>query len=200
MKIKYTGPRPIINQHGVTFKDGKEDKYVYLLIGIQILQAIDKDFSEQKTYSYDITTQRVSDEVILKTLLKYAPNLEVDIKKEKRDYLAHLEHEIEQIKQRDTLSDVEKEVWINNLELMKNYRVQRAINKIYYMHNINEIAKIIKREKIEEIDTPFYEKYWHVLRTVQGELSKNRSSINSDLKIDKNPKGDMVAKLRISNL
>jgi len=43
MTIKYVGPRPTISHRGINFKDGKEDKYVYLMIGIQILQAIDKD-------------------------------------------------------------------------------------------------------------------------------------------------------------
>ncbi len=83
---------------------------------------------------------------------------------------------------------------------MKEYRIQRAINKIYYMHNVFEIASVIKREKITEIDTPFYEKYWHVLRTLQGELLKYKNSINTELKIEKNSKGDMVSKLLISNI
>ena len=57
MKIEYAGPRPIISQHGVQFKDGKEDKYVYLMISIQILQAIDKNYEGHKSYSYDSSKQ-----------------------------------------------------------------------------------------------------------------------------------------------
>ncbi len=199
MVIKYTGPRPHITHHGVTFKDGKEDKYVYLMIGIQILQAIDKDFGKQKSYSYDINTKRLSNEEILKIMLQYEPSLEYDAKKERKTYEKKLDNEIKEVKNKN-LSDIEKDIFVNNLEIMKEYRIQRAINKIYYMHNIYEIATIIKREKIKEIDTPFYEKYWHVLRTIQGELSKGKSSINTDLKIEKNDKEDMVAKLFISNI
>ena len=40
-KIRYSGPRPMISQYGIEFKEGKEDKYVYLTISIQILKAID---------------------------------------------------------------------------------------------------------------------------------------------------------------
>ena len=58
MTIKYAGPRPTISHHGVEFKDGKEDKYVYLMIGIQILKAIDKNYEDHKSYSYDTTTKR----------------------------------------------------------------------------------------------------------------------------------------------
>jgi len=199
MQIKYVGPRPFITHHGITFKDGKEDKYVYLMIGFQILKAIDKDFSEQKSYSYDVNSKRFSNEEILSAMLQYEPNLEHDITKEITLYEQKLNHEIEDVANKN-LSQIEKEVLVNNLKIMKEYRIQRAINKIYYMHNVFEIASVIKREKIAEIDTPFYEKYWHVLRTLQGELLKYKNSINTELKIEKNSKGDMVSKLLISNI
>ncbi|WP_024954256.1 hypothetical protein [Sulfurospirillum arcachonense] len=200
MKIKYSGPRPFITHHGVTFKDGKEDKYVYLMIGIQILQAIDKDFGEKKSYSYDITTKRLSNEEILNIMLQYEPSLEKDTNLERISYEEKLDEEIYNVSTKDNLTELEKEILANNLKIMKEYRIQRAINKIYYMHNIYEIGSVIKREKITEIDTPFYEKYWHVLRTIQGELTKGKSSINTELKIEENAKGDMVAKLLISNI
>ena len=199
MQIKYAGPRPLITHHGITFKDGKEDKYVYLMIAIQILKAIDKDFGEQKAYSYDTDTKRLSNEEILNTMLQYEPNLERDTKGEIVSYEQKLDNEIEDVENKNLL-DLEKEILVNNLEIMKEYRLQRAINKIYYMHSVYEISTIIKRERIHEINTPFYEKYWHVLRTIQGELVKGKSSINSSLKIEKNDKGDMVAKLLITNI
>lgn len=198
MKIKYTGPRPSITHHGIVL-EGKEDKYVYLVIGEQILKAIDKNFSEHKSYSYDISTKKSSDEEILKTIMAYEPNLEQHIMIEKENYEKKLDDEIEQARNKENLSELEQDVLVNNLKIMKEYRIQRAVNKIYYMHNIHEIAQIIKREQIAEIDTPFYQKYLHVLRTIQGELAKENSSIKTDLKIEKNSDNLMVAKLLISN-
>ncbi len=55
------------------------------MIGIQILQAIDKDFGKQKSYSYDINTKRLSNEEILKIMLQYEPSLEYDAKKRKKN-------------------------------------------------------------------------------------------------------------------
>ncbi len=199
MQIKYAGPKPLITHNGVTFKDGKEDKYVYLMIGIQILKAIDKNFGEQKSYSYDVNTKRLSNEEILNVMLEYEPNLELDTSAERAIYEDKLDGEIEDVANKN-ISDLEKEILVNNLQIMKDYRIQRAVNKIYYMHNIYDIATIIKREKITEINTPFYEKYWHVLRTLQGELAKGKRSINTDLKIEKNDKNEMVAKLLILNI
>ncbi|MBL0721549.1 MAG: hypothetical protein JJV88_03090 [Sulfurovum sp.] len=199
MNVKYAGPKVFITHHGVTFEDGKEDKYVYLMIGIQILKAIDKDFGEQKSYSYDINTKRLNNEEIKQTMLKYEPQIEQKTYQEIETYKKRLETEIEDVKNKN-LTELEKEVLTNNLQIMKDYRLQRASNKIYYMYNIKKIAAIIKREKITEIDTPFYEKYWHVLMTIQGELAKERVPIGSELKIEKNNKGDMVSKLIVLNI
>ncbi|DAB32917.1 MAG TPA: hypothetical protein CFH79_01290 [Sulfurospirillum sp. UBA11407] len=198
MKIKYTGPRPHITHHGITFKDGKDDKYVYLTIAIQILQAIDKDFSDQKSYIYDASTKRLDDETMISILLSYENSLEEDVKKERVSYERKLDEEIEVVKMKENLNEDEKKTWINNLEIMREYRIQRAVNKIFYMHTIKEIAKIIRREKIQEIDTPFFEKFWHVLRTVHGELLSGKSPINSELKVEKDADSNMIARLKIA--
>jgi len=197
MKIEYAGPRPIISQHGVQFKDGKEDKYVYLMISIQILQAIDKDYEGHKSYSYDASTKRFSDSEIHDILDSYETTLEEDVLKEEASYALKIENEIEDIRNRTNLKESERDAWINNLEVMKNYRIQRSINKIYYMHSINLIKKIIKREEIKEIDTPFYEKYWHVLQTIQGVLEEGRNSVHTDLQIIKADENQMMSKLFI---
>ncbi len=196
MTIKYAGPRPAISQHGIEFKDGKEDKYVYLIIAAQILVAIDKDYTEKAAYSYDTATKRLSDDELLDIMLRYEPELKQRVISEEISYEEHLSEEIDRIKNRKDLKQIEIDVWVNNLNIMKKYRIQRAVNKIYYQHCIHDIANVIKREKIKEIDTPFFEKYWHVLQTIQGALREGKDSIGSDLKVEPTDNG-MIAKLFI---
>ncbi len=195
MKIKYAGPRAMISQHGIGFKDGKEDKYVYLMIGLQILQAIDKDYKEEDSYSYDTNTKRIGDTEMLSIMQSYELNLEEEVQNEKSAYELKINKEIDAINCRDNLKAIEKKAWINNIKIMKNYRIQRAINKIYYMHCIHKIKEIIKRENIKEIDTPFYEKYWHVLETIRGNLEVGRDSVKTNLHITNQHDGNMIAKL-----
>lgn len=198
MKIEYAGPRPMISQHGVQFKDGKEDKYVYLMISIQILQAIDKNYEGHKSYSYDTTTKRFSNDEIHDILNSYYTTLDQDVQKEEENYSLKIEDEITHIQAREDLPSTEKKAWLNNLEIMKNYRIQRAVNKIYYMHSIELIKKIILRENIKEIDTPFYEKYWHVLQTIAGAIEEGRYSKHTNVKIERID-NNMTAKLFIEN-
>ncbi len=196
-KIRYSGPRPMISQYGIEFKEGKEDKYVYLMISIQILKAIDKDFTENKHYSYDLGTKRISDEDILNTMLRYEPSLTDSVEAEALTYEKKLNQEMEDIKNQKALSEIEKDVWIKNLEIMKDYRVQRAINKIFYIHSIYEIVEVIKREKIKEIDTPFYEKYWHVLKSIEGTINSQKGSLRANIAVE-NKNGAIKTILRIS--
>ena len=197
MTIKYAGPRPEISHHGIQFKDGKEDKYVYLIIAIQILKAIDKDYEEKKSYSYDTKTKRFTDAELLDIMNTYEPNLKETVMQEEIRYEEHLQEEIAHVEQRKDLKEIERDTWIENLNIMQQYRIQRAVNKIYYIHCVADIAKVIKREKIKEIDTPFYEKYWHVLQTIQGTLSEGRDSVGSDLKVENTSEG-MIAKMFVN--
>lgn len=196
-KIRYSGPRPMISQYGIEFKEGKEDKYVYLTISIQILKAIDRNFAENKHYSYDLATKRVTDEEILNTMLKYEPSLVDSVEKEALLYEKKLDQEIEDIRNQNIISEIEKDVWIKNLEIMKDYRIQRAINKIFYIHSIHEIIEIIKREKIKEIDTPFYEKYWHVLKSIEGTINSQKGSLRASIVVE-NKNGAIKTILRIT--
>ncbi|MBD3840641.1 MAG: hypothetical protein IE909_01935 [Campylobacterales bacterium] len=197
MKVSYSGPRPSISQHGIVFHDGKEDKYVYLIIALQILNAIDKDYEEHKSYSYDTNTKRLSDDEMIAILTQYDSNLEKIAEQEALSYQLKLDEEEQEIALRKDLEDVERTAWINNLKIMREYRIQRAVNKIYYMHAVEYIANVIKREHIKEIDTPFYEKYWHVLQTIEGKISSTKSSLHTDLKVERNKDGKLIAKLFI---
>ena len=197
MKLKYVGPRPVISQHGIQFKNGKEDKYVYLMIALQILKSIDKDYDKTKAYSYDTSTKRLSDAEMMEVINSYEDKLNETILSEEESYKLRIKKEIETIKQRGNLKDIEKTAWINNIKLMSNYRIQRAVNKIFYMHCIDHIKNVILRENIKEIDTPFYEKFWHVLQTIQGSLGVGRKSVNTNIEIVADKKGKMVAKLFI---
>ena len=48
MKLEYAGLKPVINEHGISFKDGKEDKFIYLSFAIGILNAIDHEYIHNK--------------------------------------------------------------------------------------------------------------------------------------------------------
>ena len=178
MKLEYAGLKPVINEHGVSFKDGKEDKFIYLSFAIDILNAIDHTYEQKKKYSHQLNPNTLSPNEILDVLLNFHPDLEEVMNKEIDSYTKHLNSEEEAVNNRTILSKIEKEIFIANLKLMRKYKTQRAKNKIFYFHCIETIVEVILKYKIKELDTPFNERFWHILQTIEGNLSTHKISSN----------------------
>ena len=53
MTLKYVGPKPIISHTSIEFDENKEDKYVYLSVVAQLIQALDHDYIDDKSYVYE---------------------------------------------------------------------------------------------------------------------------------------------------
>ncbi|MDZ7819694.1 MAG: hypothetical protein U5K55_14280 [Aliarcobacter sp.] len=183
MKLEYAGLKPVISEHGISFKDGKEDKFIYLSFAIDILNAIDHTYEQKRAYSHQLNTKPLSPNEIIDVLLKYHPDLELNMDNEIQSYLHHLDEEERMVENRTNLSELEKKTYISNLQIMRNYKIQRAKNKIFYFHCIETIVETILKYKIKEIDTPFNERFWHILQTIEGNLSNHK--ISSNLKIIK---------------
>ncbi len=181
MKLSYAGLKPVINGHGISFKEGKEDKFVYLPFAVDILNAINHDYEQKKVYSHGLNNKEFTADEIIDTIMKFHPDLEETMKKEMDSYNTHLNNEENQVKNRKDLLDIEKDIYIQNLKLMREYKIQRAKNKIFYFHYIETIVEIIIKHKIKEISTPFNMKFWHILQSIEGKLSAHR--IGSNLKV-----------------
>jgi phenylalanyl-tRNA synthetase alpha subunit len=195
--IKYVGPRAVISQHGISYKEGKEDKYIYLMTALEILQDIDNNYEEKKEYSHCITPKEFDEKEFQEILEQYDKHLEQEVEDETNRYKQKIEHEIATVKNLKTITDIEKEVWCKNIELMTPYMIQRAINKIYYVHCIEIIKDIIIKKGIKEINAPFTKKYWHVLESVHGSIQNDKSPYVSTIK-EETYNGKMIIRLIIS--
>jgi len=195
-KIKYAGLRPIISQHGIEYKEGKEDKYVYLMTALEILESLNHNYEIKHSYSDYFTNKSISEQLYHTILVSYDKDLENKVTKEIEEYKEKITNEINTVQISKHLSQIEKDVWCENIKIMTDYRIQRALNKIYYLHCIEDIKTIIIKNKIREIDTPFNEKFWHVLHTIQGRLVINKSPIVCDLK-EETQDDQMLLKLYI---
>mgnify|MGYP003463279408 FL=1 len=181
MKFEYVGYRPVISHNGVTFKQGKDDKFIYLPYAYEILNALNHEYTTNKNkYSNSINLDNSNIDKLYKVVETYFPDIEKSIEDKLKKYKEHLEEERENIISRPHLSDIEKNIFLSNLDLMKNYRINRAKNKIFYYFVIATIVEIIKEKRIKEIDIPYHNKFWHVLNTLQGVLSSEK--INSNIK------------------
>ena len=182
MQLKYVGPKEIISPHGINFKTGKDDKYVYIKTAIQIYNAIAHDYEKNIIYHHNIKELDENDELLLDRILHLQPKLPETCEKEIKELEAKLDLEIEHVKQLKDLTSEETMVFKNNLIIMKKYRLQRETNKIIYRHVIDIVVDEIIKNRLKEINVPFNEKYWHVFQTIEGDLSNHHGkSIGSTI-------------------
>jgi len=198
-KVEYVGPRVEISNHGVTYRYSKEDKYIYLSAALEILKDIDNDYDKKPYYSHKCKNIPLKQKDLRKTLKRYEESVEECISEECRQYKLKRLHEMEHILQIPYLTRIDKEVWIKNIEIMKKYRVQRAINKMYYMHTIQDIVKVIKHKKIKVLSVPFNKNFFHVLNTVKGTLITGQPSFDAKVIEEYNKDDIMVLRLEIRN-
>jgi len=193
-QLHYTGSKPIISQHGIFFNEGKEDKYIYLKTAVFLLLSIDKHYYEKYKGS---PNEKLKDQEILEILQAYEPDLEQHLLEEEQKYEAHIE-EMRQQARSHPLTEDERLAWLNNIEIMRPYLIQREINKLYYIHCIKAIKEIIHDEQLKEIDINFSLKNWHILTSIAGNLEYGVRSVRTAIKVEPDKEGGLVARLLIN--
>ncbi|MCK5678047.1 MAG: hypothetical protein KAH72_06195, partial [Flavobacteriaceae bacterium] len=86
-----------------------------------------------------------------------------------------------------------------NIEIMREYKMKRALNKMYYMHCIQDIVHVIKENKIKQISTPLNKNFFHVLNTLKGALITGKPSLDTKVIEKYNNEGTMIVTLTIRN-
>jgi len=183
MDLKYAGPKPLISAHGITFDLNKEDKFAYLSIVAELIQALDHNYQADERYTYLAKAEPLKADIIFDLIQSKDPALLSQI--EERHLIAENEisDELTRAHENKTLCEEECNVLICNIELLRTYQINRAINKTLYYAGINVIAEEIKKGHIDYINTPMFPKFLHVLHSVQGALSKLHPPIDSNIDI-----------------
>jgi hypothetical protein len=199
MQIKYAGPKPIISHTGIEFDNNKEDKYVYLNIAIQLIKSLSDENLKGNKYTYNVNTKRLSDTQLYYELQRYCKNLDKFIDKENHDIEDEIQHNIDRAHESKVLTDDERETLEKNIDLMHDYLIQRSINKAVYYCIVEVLALTIAKAHIEYIIVPIFEKFTHVLHSVQGTLLKLKEPIDTKLSIFKED-NQVYSELRIVKL
>jgi hypothetical protein len=199
MELKYVGPKPIISHTGINFDNNKEDKYVYLNIVVQLLKSLNHEYIQNRVYTYKTDTSRFSNEQLMHELKEFCPDLEKLMENENHDINHEIQENITRAHENAVLSEEDKEVLENNIKIMTPYLIQRAINKSVYYCAVDKLAELVKKDNIDYIIVPMFQKFAHVLHSVQGVLKEQKFPIDTKLEIYQEH-GNLLAKLQVINL
>lgn len=183
MSLKYAGPKPLISAHGVTFDLNKDDKFIYLSIVAELIQALNHEYEEGKRYTYLTSKKPLDTDRILELIRQNDPLLDQEIKDRQKSVEEELEEELQRAHENKVLCEEEKEVLIKNIEMLRNYRITRSINKTVYYSGVTSLAHIIQKGHIDRIMAPMFPKFNHVFHSIQGALMKLHPPIDSAIEI-----------------
>jgi len=196
MQLKYVGAKPIISHTGIEFDTNKEDKFVYIEIALELVQALSNDYIDGKIYTYNVEAHKNHIEDILKELKQICPNLSTLMDRENHHAEDEIQHNLERAHTSHTLTSVEKEVLNANLEMMHDYIIQRSVNKSVYYCVINALAELVKKDHIDYIVAPMTQRFMHVFHSVEGVLHKEKSPIDTEIEIYKKNE-ELLVKLKV---
>lgn len=183
MPLKYAGPKPLISAHGVSFDLNKEDKFVYLSIVAELIQALNHEYEGGKRYTYLASNKPMDTDRIIDLIRQNDPQLDQEIQNRQKIAEGEIEEELKHAHANKVLCEEEKEVLVKNIELMRNYLISRSINKTVYYSGITSLAHIIQKGHIDTIFAPMFPKFQHVFHSIQGALLKLHPAIDSNIDI-----------------
>ena len=117
------------------------------------------------------------------------------------DHFAHdgIQDDINRARENEILTDVDKEILENNIKIMTSYIAQRSVNKKVYYCAVDELAELVKEDNLEYIIVPMFQKFAHVLHSVQGSLKSQNFPIDTKIDIYEED-GKLLAKLKVVNI
>ena len=198
MTLKYVGPKVLISETGIEFDTNKEDKYVYLNIALQFLNALNHEYIEDRVYTYNADTARLKDSELYSLAKRYCDAIDTTIAKAERRATSYVEELLTRAKENRIIQPIEREVLTKNISMMRSYIIQRSVNKAVYYCVIRTLAERLKDDHIDYIITPFFQKFAHVMHSVQGVLITQKFPINSNIEIYEE-KGNLMLKLDVIN-
>lgn len=183
MKLTYVGPKPEISYSSISFNKCKEDKFVYINTAYQLLKSLDHDYKKCQSYTDTINSPYMSEDKLKDLLASTCPELETCVKEHEDALFSLFEKEIQQVKKSKRIDPISKEIFLKNHTLMKEYRLQRQINKSVYYMLIQKLTHAIIKKRIEHIITPLHERYAYVLINVQKVLMQDKTPLFSKLEV-----------------
>jgi len=183
MSLKYAGPKPLISAHGVTFDLNKEDKFIYLSIVAELIQALNHDYVDGERYTYLTSKKPLDTDSIINLIRLNDPLLDQEIQDRQEIAEQEIEEELEHARSNRVLCEEECNVLVKNIELLRDYRIHRSINKTVYYSGITSLAHIIQKGHIDRIIAPMFPKFNHVFHSIQGALVKLHPPIDSQIDI-----------------
>ena len=181
MQIKYVGPKTLISTGGISFDKRKRDKFIYLDCVLQLIEAIDHDYVGAEPHLHTTESRQLIGDDLLERVRQYCPEVDAIITEAQNDAEAYMDDNLTRAENSAYMNDEEVRTLINNLMIMRDYTVQRYINKYTYYYVVKKFIERLRHSKIKYISAPAHKTYFHVFHTIKRGLRQQKNAVQSEL-------------------
>lgn len=179
MTVAYVGPSVLISSRGITFDTKKEDKFLYLFSAVELLDAIDHTYIGDRVYSYASEVRRWTGDLLMEKLRHHYDDIDTVINTAEASAGSYIDGMVERVRASTTVTEDERRVYVDNIELMRTYMIQRHINKRVYYAVVAQVVACLRHKNIAYISATMNAGCFHVMNTIQRCLRQQKRPLNS---------------------
>ena len=198
MELKYAGAMPRVSSRGVGFDQSKPDKYTFLNAAVELLEALSFGETETTKHLHHISQHDYKPAELTEHLKKFCPDLDALWKESNTKAQELVDGRVKAVNENKTINEDERDIWLKNISLMRNYYLQYVINESTYKCALQVLAEEIHNAHIEEVTFPAYRHYGEVLHDLIYVLEHRKPPIDANL-IFETTEGVLVGKLSIKH-
>jgi hypothetical protein len=197
--LHYAGPKPICSHHGVAFDEAHEDRYVYLELLTQLVEALQKRSPVDGTIHFGIKKRHWSDEELWEKIKRLFPDIQATVEAARAEADETIAHKEEEIDKHRRIDPQEAEIWAKNLALMRPVITQRQINKAVYHRLIDRLADLLAERGVARIEIPLMGRFHHALRSLANAIEAHHPGASVDMQLHESDTGPVLT-LAFENL
>jgi len=198
MKLEYVGAMPMVSSRGVGFDQSRPDKYTFLNATIELLEALDFGPTETTQHLYNTQGKEYKSDEILELLKKYCPNIDEVFSTQNEKAKELIEDLKDRVNNNKTITEEERNTWLNNIRMMSDYYLQHVTNEGAYKAALDALGQEVHDAEIKEVNFPMFRNYGMVLHDLIKVLEHRRPPIDAELTLYKKD-GDFFGKLTVSH-
>lgn len=187
MQLQYVGPKPIVDQYGVSFDKNEPDRYIYLYATMELIYFVRECQEESCDGVVDLTNYQrktISDGELNGYVKDFCSDkTETLLERNDRKLRELIQEYKSNVKRNDSLSPDEKQAYLGNIDIMTDYYRQFVKNELVYECLLEKLADEIHHHKIKEIVFHLGNNYGYVFSYLTQVLSEHIPPLDADMQI-----------------
>jgi len=183
MQLKYVGALPNVSGKGVTFDQTHPDRYTYLNAAVELLEALSYGQTEETEHVYNTSGREYSADELLELLKKHCRNLDEVFATREATTDELIERLIARVDANTTIPEAEREAWLKNIDMMRDYYLQYVTNESAYRCALEALADEIHDAKVQKLTIPLMRNYGTVLHDLRYVLEHHRPPIDMESEV-----------------